>query len=123
MSAADPNESEILAEIKIYCRHLKFVTKGRFDFTRVNLAGVRRGGRTTPNPDMKGFADIEVVWEGRVGYTEVKRRSGLPSPEQIAFFDSRRAAGAKCGLVRSLGDFQHFLAAEMGMLDLPGRLL
>ena len=51
-----------------------------------------------------GFADLLVLWEGRVLFLELKARKGQLSPEQRAFRDAVQTQGFGWALVRSLDD-------------------
>jgi hypothetical protein len=58
----------------------------------------------SPNDDMRGFPDIEVVAFGKVAYLELKSAKGTLSKEQIEFSVSRIKHGAIVKRCRSLED-------------------
>ena len=58
-----------------------------------------------------GFADLQVIAEGRVLFLEVKSRTGRLSPEQELFRDDVRALGFSWALVRSVDDALEAVAA------------
>ena len=52
----------------------------------------------------RGFADLMVLFEGRVLFLELKSPKGRLSPAQAAFRDAVQAQGFGWALVRSLDD-------------------
>lgn len=105
-------ESDILAQLLWVLGLCK--KRGLLDYTRINTTGIPIAAgnglfRLRPNWGMKGFADIEVVVDGRVGYMETKHKHGKLTDEQARFRDSRLAAGAHWALVKSLDQGIEFL--------------
>jgi len=65
------------------------------------------------NRDMTGFADIEIVANGRIGYIELKSPKGKMTTNQIAFRDRVVKHGAHHCVARSLVDVVVFLTEDM----------
>lgn len=65
------------------------------------------------NRDMAGFADIEIVCNGAVGYIELKSPSGTLSKAQSEFLSIRKEHGAKVLVARTIDQVHEFLEQEM----------
>ena len=52
----------------------------------------------------KGWPDIEVLYEGRAYFLELKSAKGRVSPDQLATHAAIRRAGCECFIARSLDE-------------------
>lgn len=63
-------------------------------------AKTEQGWRTAVAADGKGFPDLVLVGRGRVIFAELKGQYRQLEPEQVAWLDALRAAGAEVYLWR-----------------------
>lgn len=109
-------EKDLLSVVKQFLSYLE--AANILTFTRISTNAIlrRRGTQIAfqPNP-MKGFADIEIVHRGQIGYMELKSEHGKLSIEQQAFRDKRLFHGAKYQVIKSLEEAKLFLMEEMGI--------
>ena len=104
-------EAIILKPIKDLLKLLK--EADLLDYTRVHVMAVLNGGRRTKNKGMRGFADLEVVAMGRIGYIEVKVPGEQLSEAQEEFKKTRTRHGALWCTAFSLADAVEFLTDKM----------
>lgn len=74
------------------------------EVTEAGPRGARRQAILVGMGVHPGFADLMVLWEGRVLFLELKSLKGRLSPSQEAFRDAVLAQGFGWALVRSLDD-------------------
>ena len=96
----EPLEKEIQAAI---CDYLSL---RRHFFWRNNTGAFETKSGGFVRFGAKGSPDIILVYEGRIYFLEVKRKSGVMSLEQESFCVAARAAGALYHVVRSVDDVQ-----------------
>jgi len=110
-------EKQILSDIKKFLKLME--ASGRLTFTRIHCMPIIYGQGVSrkfiPNRDMVGFADLEVVAKGGIGYIEVKSESGRLTEAQKVFRDRVTPHGAKHCVARSIGDVVTFLVEEMSI--------
>lgn len=58
-----------------------------------------------------GVADLVMIYKGRTYFLEIKSPAGRLTPEQLAFADDARSAGAEVAVIRSLDDLRLALKA------------
>lgn len=75
---------------------------GKLTYTRIHVGGMVFGGKLVKNQEMKGFADLEIVANGKVLYVELKSEKGTRSQEQYTFQERMERSGAKYLLCRRL---------------------
>jgi hypothetical protein len=101
------NEAELLQQTRWLLDLLE--KYGYLAYTRIHVMPIIRGwarGKPilSPNNDMRGFPDIEIVARGKVAYLELKSVRGSLSKEQIEFSISRTKHGAIVKRCMSLED-------------------
>lgn len=111
-------EKIILNQCKAVLRMLK--NQGKLTFTRIHVMPVIRTDyrgkhKYTPNSDMIGFSDLEILANGIIGYVEVKTETNTLSTLQREFLLDRQRHGAKIAVVRSADELAEFLKKEMSI--------
>jgi len=107
-------EKDSLKEILYTLGHYK--KRNLLDYWRISVGGVpNRHGRLRPNPQMKGFPDVIILYgHAKTAYLEAKGSAGKLSPDQILFRERAAKFNAPYFVVRNAQDVMF----AMGLLGL-----
>jgi hypothetical protein len=99
-----PSEAQLQAQIATYLS-VALPPNARFHHSP---GEGRRGWKSQADLKSSGFTtgwpDLEIVWQGRVYFLELKSAKGRVSPVQAKCHAGLSAAGAPIGVVRSLDE-------------------
>lgn len=86
-------------------------TRRLFAYNLGNSANRIQGARNKALGLIKGRADTELLWQGRLHYAEFKTESGRQSPDQIKFEQTVTDHGATYTIIRSTEEFRKWLTS------------
>ena len=74
-----------------------------------NSASRLAGARNKALGLIAGRADMELLWDGRLHYAELKTDTGRQSPDQVRFEQTVTAHGATYTVIRSVAEFKAWM--------------
>jgi hypothetical protein len=104
-----PPESQLQAACFQWAWNDRPETRRLLAYNLNNSANKIAGNRNKALGLIRGRADMELLWSGRLHYAEFKTDTGRQSPEQIRFEHTVTQHGATYTVIRSVPEFKTWL--------------